>query len=167
MKSATKITIGKIGAPHGVRGDLKLYPLTDFPDRFDDLVHAFINDAPVEITFKRWQKDFLVMHFKGVDSREAAMRLTNSFLKVDRKDAAPLDEGEYYAFDIIGLEVRDQNDAVLGKITNILKTGSNDVYVTKAPDGRELMVPALKKVVTEINVGGGYIKVIRDGNWEL
>lgn len=171
MKSATdklsKITIGKIGAPHGVRGDVKVYPLTDFPDRFDELEHAFIDEKPVEIVFKRWQKNFLVMKFRGIDSRESAARLTNHLLKVDRRDVPPLGEGEYYAFDIIGLEVRDQDDTVLGKITNILKTGSNDVYVTKTADGRELMVPALKKVVTEINVAGGYIKVIWDGSFEF
>ncbi len=183
MKSATKgknkalkkIIIGKFGAPHGVRGDIKVYPLTDFPDRFNDIKKAYVDDAglfaflgnnegEIEIISTRYQNNFVVMKVKGINSREDAARLTNKLLKINRCDVAPLGEGEYYAFDIIGLSVYNQDDEVLGKITDILKTGSNDVYVTKTDDNREILIPALKKVVTEINVDGGYIKVIWNEN---
>lgn len=85
------------------------------------------------------------MKIKGVDSREDAMRFTNKLLKIDRADVAPLGEGEYYSFDIIGLRVINQDGFELGEITDILKTGSNDVYITKAADGRQILIPALKK----------------------
>ena len=162
MKSVTdkKIIIGKFGATHGIRGDIKVYPLTDFPERFNTIKTAYVDDKEIEITKTHYQKNFVVMKIKG-------MRFTNKLLKINRADAASLNEGEYYAFDIVGLEVINQDDVVLGEITDILKTGSNDVYITKAKDGRQILIPALKKVVTEINIQDGYMKVIWDENQEV
>ena len=169
MKSATdkKIIIGKFGATHGIRGDIKVYPLTDFPERFNTIKTAYVDDKEIEISKTRYQKNFVVMKIKGIDNREDAMHFTNKLLKINRADAASLGEGEYYAFDIVGLNVINQDDVVLGEITDILKTGSNDVYITKAKDGRQILIPALKKVVTEINIQDGYMKVIWDENQEV
>ena len=169
MKSATdkKIIIGKFGATHGVRGDIKVYPLTDFSERFADIKSGYVDDKQIEILHTRYQKNFVVMKIKGVDSREEAMRYTNKLLKIDRADVAPLGEGEYYSFDIIGLRVINHDDIELGTITDILKTGSNDVYITKADDGRQILIPALKKVVTQINLEDGYMKVVWDENQEV
>ena len=86
-------------------------------------------------------------------------KLTGELLRVAREDAAPLAEGEFYTFDIIGLAVLDMAGERLGEVTNVLKTGSNDVYVVKKPDGAELLVPALKKVVREIDIAGGFLRV--------
>lgn len=169
LKSATdkKIIIGRFGAPHGVRGDIKVYPLTDFPERFSQLKSFYLDEKELYVAGTRYQNNFVVMKIKNINSREDAARLTNKLLKVAREDAAPLNEGEYYAFDIIGLQVINENEEVLGEITEILKTGSNDVYVTKTKDGRQLLIPALKKVVTEINISEGFIKVIWDINQEV
>ena len=169
MKSATdkKIIIGKIGAAHGVRGDMKVYPLTDFPDRFNTIKKAFIDDKEIDIVSTRYQNNFVVMKVKGVNSREEVARYTNKLLKINRSDVPPLNEGEYYSFDIIGLKVINQDDVVLGEIIEILKTGSNDVYITKTPEGKQLLIPALKKVVTEINIEEGFMKVIWDIDQEV
>lgn len=169
LKSATdkKIIIGKIGAAHGVRGDMKVYPLTDFPDRFNTIKKAFIDDKEINIISTRYQNNFVVMKVKGVNSREEVARYTNKLLKINRSDVPPLNEGEYYSFDIIGLKVINQDDVVLGEIIEILKTGSNDVYITKTPEGKQLLIPALKKVVTEINIEEGFMKVIWDIKQEV
>lgn len=169
LKSATdkKIIIGKIGAAHGVRGDMKVYPLTDFPDRFNTIKKAFIDDKEINIISTRYQNNFVVMKVKDVNSREEVARYTNKLLKINRSDVPPLNEGEYYSFDIIGLKVINQDDVVLGEIIEILKTGSNDVYITKTPEGKQLLIPALKKVVTEINIEDGFMKVIWDINQEV
>lgn len=169
MKSATdkKIIIGKIGAAHGVRGDMKVYPLTDFPDRFNTIKKAFIDDKEIDIISTRYQNNFVVMKVKGVNSREEVARYTNKLLKINRSDVPPLNEGEYYSFDIIGLKVINQDDVVLGEIIEILKTGSNDVYITKTPEGKQLLIPALKKVITEINIEEGFMKVIWDIDQEV
>lgn len=169
LKSATdkKIIIGKIGAAHGVRGDMKVYPLTDFPDRFNTIKKAFIDDKEINIISTRYQNNFVVMKVKGVNSREEVARYTNKLLKINRSDVPPLNEGEYYSFDIIGLKVINQDDVVLGEIIEILKTGSNDVYITKTLEGKQLLIPALKKVVTEINIEDDFMKVIWDINQEV
>lgn len=167
IRNYKKIIIGKIGAAHGVRGDMKVYPLTDFPDRFNTIKKAYVDDKEINIISTRYQGNFVVMKVEGVNSREEVARFTNKLLKINRSDVPPLEDGEYYAFDIIGLQVINQDDVVLGEITEILKTGSNDVYITKAKDGRQILIPALKKVVTEINVEDGFMKVIWDENQEV
>ena len=88
----------------------------------------------------------------GVKDRNGAQLLTNKFLTVDKKDAAPLEEGEFYTFDIIGLDVFNLDAQKLGTVENVLKTGSNDVFVTRTPDGREILIPALKRVVKSIDL---------------
>lgn len=169
LKSATdkKIIIGKFGATHGVRGDIKVYPLTDFPERFNTIKNAYVDDKEIEITSTRYQKNFVVMKIKNINNREEAMRLTNKLLKINRADIAPLDEGEYYVFDIVGLNVINQDDIIFGKVIDILKTGSNDVYVVQSETDKQILIPALKKVVTEINIEAGYIKVVWNENQEV
>ena len=86
MKSATnkKIIIGKIGAAHGVRGDMKVYPLTDFPDRFNTIKKAYVDDKEINIISTRYQGNFVVMKVEGVNSREEVARFTNKLLKINR-----------------------------------------------------------------------------------
>ena len=110
-------------------------PLTDFPNRFDDLKQVYVGDQLLDIDSIKYHKQFVILHFKQYPVREEAMRLTGQLVSLDRSQAAPLAEGEYYAFDIIGLSVYDMDGGLLGKVTNILKTGSNDVYVVKSAEG--------------------------------
>lgn len=147
-----KIIIGKIGAARGLNGELKLIPLTDFEDRFDNLESVEVDGKILKIDGVRQIGNHLVIKFESYDTREAAQKLTGKFIRVDRTEAAPLSEGEFYTFDIIGLEVFDLNDNKLGVVTEVLKTGSNDVFVTKADDGREILIPALKRVVKNIDI---------------
>lgn len=156
-----KIIIGRIGRPQGIKGGLRLYPLTDFPDRFDNLTEAYIDDRLVTINSIQQHSDFLVLNIKGLTEREAAAALTGKFLQIERENAAPLAEGEYYTFDIIGMAVYNEDNLLLGKINNILKTGSNDVYVIKSEQTeKEILLPALKKTVTKIDVENKRMDVI-------
>ena len=147
-----KIIIGKLGGVRGLNGELKLISLTDFEDRFDSLKEVDVDGKILQVDYVRQIGKNLVIRFKNYEIREMAQKLTGKFLRVDRSQAAPLAEGEFYTFDIIGLEVRDLNDNILGIVTNVLKTGSNDVFVTKAEDSREVLIPALKRVVKNINI---------------
>ena len=89
-----------------------------------------------------------------------ASALTGRLLTVDRAEAVPLREGEYYTFDIIGLRVEDEEGNLLGEITDVLQTGSNDVYVVEVPgQAKQLLVPALKSVVRQISLGEGKMVV--------
>ena len=99
------------------------------------------------------------MRFREYAVREDAQKLTGRLLTVARAEAAPLDEGEYYVFDIVGLTVYDEEDNELGTVENVLRTGSNDVYAVRSEDGREILIPALRSVVREIDVPGGRMTV--------
>ncbi|WP_196594301.1 ribosome maturation factor RimM [Pectinatus sottacetonis] len=155
------ITIGKIGKPHGVKGELRVYPLTDFPERFTNLHEAYIDNTTINIISARYSNDFIIIKAESFDNREKAAAVTGKMLKIARCNVAPLNPGEYYAFDIIGLDVYNENGNFLGIITDIIKTGSNDVYITENPvTKQQILIPALKKVVTKIDIKNKRIDVI-------
>ncbi|MBP3232407.1 MAG: 16S rRNA processing protein RimM [Anaerovibrio sp.] len=155
-----RIVIGKLGAPHGIRGELRVIPLTDFPERFENLKQVYVEDALLDIESVKYHKQFVIIKFKQCPVREEAASLTGRLIYIDKKDAAPLEEGEYYTFDIIGLEVFDVDGNTLGNVTEVLKTGSNDVYVvSQKGQAKQLLVPALKAVVREIDIEKGRMVV--------
>ena len=149
MQSEDKITVGKLGKVRGLDGSLKIIPLTDFENRFDDLKEIFVGEKLFQVENVKYISGEIFIKFVGIDSREIAKTLTNKFLKVDKKDVAPLDEGEFYTFDIIGCEVFD-GDKFFGTVAEVLKTGSNDVFQVKGES--EILIPALKSVVKKIDI---------------
>ncbi|TYZ24625.1 ribosome maturation factor RimM [Selenomonas ruminis] len=150
-----RVTIGKVGAAHGIHGEMRIIPLTDFTERFASMKEVMVGDELLHIESCKYHKQYVLMKFREYPIREDAMRLTGKLLTVDRSEAAPLAEGEYYTFDIIGLTVYDVKGKELGRVENVLRTGSNDVYQARRLDGGELLIPALKAVVKEINIAGG------------
>lgn len=154
-----RITIGKVGAPHGIHGELRIIPLTDFVERFETMKEVQVGDDLLHIESVKYHKGFVLMRFREYPVREEAMQLTGRLLTVDRSEAAPLEEGEFYTFDIIGLHVFDAAGKELGVVENVLRTGSNDVYQTRGLDGREILIPALKSVVRAIDINGGRMVV--------
>lgn len=157
LQSAADVIIGKVGAARGLDGTVRIIPLTDFDGRFDALEKISVGGKIFGVEAVKHIGGQLFMKFAGVDSREGARALTNQFLTVDRKDAAPLADGEFYTFDIIGCEVF-ADDKRLGTVTNVLKTGSNDVFEV---DGK-LLIPALKSVVRSIDIAAKRIVVDSD-----
>lgn len=147
-----KIIIGKLGAARGLNGELKIISLTDFEGRFENLQEVEIDDKILQVDYVKYVGNNIVIRFKDYQTREAAQKLTGKMMRVDKNNAAPLSEGEFYTFDIIGLNVFDLNDKKLGTIANVLKTGSNDVFVMKSENDREILIPALKRVVKKIDI---------------
>ncbi|MGN0950049.1 MAG: ribosome maturation factor RimM [Mitsuokella sp.] len=154
-----RVTIGKVGAAHGIHGEMRIIPLTDFTDRFAGMKEVMVGDELLHIESCKYHKQFVLLKFREYPVREDAMRLTGRLLTVDRSEAAPLEEGEFYTFDIIGLKVLDESGKELGTVENVLRTGSNDVYQARCTDGSELLIPALKAVVKKIDVKGGIMVV--------
>ena len=142
-----EIIVGKVGAARGLDGTLKIIPLTDFEGRFDDLKKISVGGKIFCIENVKHIGGQIFIKFAGVDSRESARALTNKFMTVDRKDAAPLDDGEFYIFDIVGCEIFD-GEKKIGTVTNVLKTGSNDVFEVD----KNILIPALKSVVKSIDI---------------
>ena len=157
--SNERIVIGRVGAAHGIRGELRIIPLTDFPERFAVLREVMVGDELLHIESVKPQGKNFLMRFREYTVREDAQKLTGRLLTVARAEAAPLDEGEYYVFDIVGLTVYDEEDNELGTVENVLRTGSNDVYAVRSEDGREILIPALRKVVRTIDVPNGRMTV--------
>lgn len=154
MQDTTEIIIGKVGAARGLDGTLRIIPLTDFEGRFDSLEKISVGGQIFTVEDVKHIGGQIFMKFAGVDSRESARSLTNKFLTVAREDAAPLEDGEFYTFDIIGCEMF-AGDKKLGTVTDVLKTGSNDVFEV---DGK-ILIPALKSVVRSIDIAAKKILV--------
>ena len=154
-----RIVIGRVGAAHGIQGDLRIIPLTDFPERFDALREVMVGDELLHVERVKPQGKNVLVRFREYAVREEAQKLTGRLLTVARADAAPLNEGEYYVFDIVGLTVCDEENNELGTVENVIRTGSNDVYAVRAEDGREILIPALRTAVLAIDVPGGRMTV--------
>jgi 16S rRNA processing protein RimM len=160
------IVIGKIGAPQGVRGEVRVTPLTDFPERFRELKTALLDDGtslPIESV--RYHQQFVLLKFRGMDNRNDIEHLRGKLIKVERKDLVQLPAGHYYIFDIVGLEVYTEEEEYLGKITDVLETGSNDVYIVEQKDKQPLLIPALKSVVLQIDIPTGKM-IVKLQEWE-
>jgi 16S rRNA processing protein RimM len=154
----TAVSIGRVAAPHGVHGELRVDPLTDFPDRFDRGRRVWLVGEPHVVERARFQKDAVLLKLAGIDTRTDAQRVQGKELMLPEAGELPPDEGLYYQHDIIGLRVEDSKGETLGAVADILSTGANDVYVVRGERG-ELLVPAVEDVVREIDVAAGHIVI--------
>ena len=155
-KKLDEIIIGKLGKVRGLSGELRIIPLTDFEGRFDGLTEIFVGGKLMKIESVNHIGDEIFVKFEGIDNREVSKTLTNKILTVPRSQAAPLDDDEFYTFDIIGCEVFSGNKKI-GVVTDVLKTGSNDVFQVQGDE--EILIPALKSVVKKIDIANKKIYV--------
>lgn len=149
------ITIGKALKPWGVKGEVKVQPLTDFPGRFKDLRRVYLvsprgKETACAVKSVRYLAGAPLLLLEGYDAPEKTKAISNYLIKVPRKEAVPLPEGRYYWFELIGMAVLSEAGEKLGEITDIFATGSNDVYVMKR-GRREVYIPATKEIVKQID----------------
>lgn len=149
-----RLMIGIIGAPHGTNGEMRVRIISDFPERLATLTHVYIGDDPQRRRLRslRGASPTAILRVNGVSSRNEAALYRGMPLYMDIRDAKPLDEGEYYWHQLIDMTVVTPDGETLGILTSILQTGANDVYVIAQPDGAELLLPAIKDVVLDIDV---------------
>ena len=157
------LAVGTLRHAHGIRGDLLLDLLTDFPERLKPGTQIFIGEKkkPLKITRRRPHNDGLILGFEGISNPEQAARYRAEVAYVLAEDRPALPEGEYYHHQILGLKVLDEAGTPLGVITEIIETGANDVYVVQNPEEpkREILIPALKQVLLEINLEAKTLRV--------
>lgn len=157
------ITVGKIATSFGIRGEVKVIPYTDFPERFAQTKRLFLCKKDffreVEIETVNYSGEYIIVKLMGIDSPEEAAEYRNALLQVPREDLWPLPEGSYYHFQIVGLTVFTVDRLFLGQVVDILETGCNDVYVVRDDKGKEYLLPALKDVVKEIDLEKGLMFV--------
>lgn len=153
--------IGKIINTQGIKGEVRVLPLTDDIKRFDDIKFVFIDDHKLiktDVEYVRYQKDLVIIKFKNIDNIEDVEKLKNTYILIDRENAIKLSNDRYFVCDIIGLLVYSTDNCFYGEITDVIQTGSNDVYVVKNED-KEILIPALKTIVKEIDINNGRIIV--------
>ena len=152
---STHLMIGEITKPQGVRGEVKARPCTCDPERFEGLETVYIEKdggyAPLRIAVNRIGDDAVFMNVEGVNDRDAAEKLRDTRLFIDRAHAVALDEDTNFLTDLYGLHGLTDDGRDLGKLTDVMQPGGNDVYVFKGSLG-EVLVPALKSVVVEVDV---------------
>jgi 16S rRNA processing protein RimM len=166
--------IGKIIGAHGIKGVLKIHPLTDFPRRFFDMKKLRIErpgkpsrELDVLNVALHEGKGQILVTALGVNDRDAAEELSGWVITVSNEERAELPEGEYWIDSLIGLDVRDMESGdCLGVIDDVMQTGNHDVYQVSTPDGPR-MIPAVAEVVREIDLEAGVMKVtLPEGLWD-
>ena len=157
------LRIGVITAPHGVRGEVKVFPTTDEPERFEDLESVWLYNVKsyvsLDIESVKYFKNMVILKVKQIPDRNEAEKYRSKELYVDREHALPLEEDEYYICDIIGAKVITDTEEEFGTLTDVLQTGANDVYVVKMKDGNEVLLPVIKECVLDVDVENGIVKV--------
>lgn len=157
------LEIGQIVNTFGIKGQVKVVPFTNDINRFDELKKVYIvnksSRKEVEIEDVKYHKNMVLLKFKGFDKIEDVESFRNSYLEIDRQDGKNLEEGEYYIVDLIGLDVVSDEGKNLGKLDDIFNTGSNDIYVVKDELGKQLLLPAIKEVIKEVDLENKKITV--------
>ena len=157
------LVIGQIVNTNGLKGMVKVNPFTDDMMRFEELEDLYIqykgNLKKVKIEQVRYQKNQVLLKLEGINSIEEAENYRNCYLKIHRKDARNLEEDMYFIADLIGLEVYTNQNELLGKLDDVFSTGSNDVYVVKDQNGKQILLPAIKEVIKQIDLKNKKITV--------
>ena len=154
--------IGIITSSHGVRGEMKIYPTTDDARRFKKLKQVFVETKEgfkvFEVESAR-VSDKVLLKLKGIDTPEEVVKYRQRGIFVDRKNAVRLSKDEYFIADLIGIKVICDDGSELGTLKEVMPTGANDVYVVSMNDGKEVLIPAIKDCILDVDVEEGCMKV--------
>ena len=155
------LVIGFLRRPHGVSGEVIMDIHSNFPERIKSGRKVLIGEKhqPHTLDTVRAHNDGLLVSFRGVDSPEEVGKFRNQWVYVKATDVPPLPEGQYYPYQLIGLDVMDDSGNALGKITEVLETGANDVYVVVNESGKEILLPAIPPVILNIDMEQRLMKV--------
>ncbi len=187
---AGRVIIGKIQGPHGIQGMLRLYALTDFPERFEEMKTMTVQFAPSaaprqpgirkpkepvvytvrSVAYYEGRKggNTFLLDLEGVDSREDAEALKGAFVTIAPEERAALAEDEYWVDDVLGMAVQNADDGrELGTVEDVVVTGSNDVYAVRTPEGQLKMIPAVAEVIRAVDTASKIMKVsLPEGLWD-
>ncbi len=154
------LVVGRIVAPWGVRGEVKVALETDFPERFKRLKRVYLGEKVTSFVLEgsRLHQGNALLKLEGCDDRDAAEKLRGQLVQIPIEEAMPLGEDEYYVYQIVGLDVWTTEGEHLGRVSEVLFTAANDVYVVQGEKG-EILIPAIEDVVLEVDLAGGRLTV--------
>lgn len=149
------LQVGVITTTHGIRGEVKVFPTTDDPRRFEELSSILLDTGKelceLEIQRVKYFKQFVILKFRDVDDINEIEPYKGKSLYVTRDMAVPLEENEYYIADLIGMDVFLEDGSLFGRIKDVLETGANDVYIVQTQE-KEVLIPAIKDCILQVDV---------------
>lgn len=150
------LEIGQIVNTNGLKGFLKVKPLTDDITRFEKLKTIYIQKAKELIGFKiqevKYNKQSVLLKLEGIDDITEAEKYKNFYIKISKENAVKLEKNSYFIVDIIGCQVYTDENEYLGNVVDVFQTGSNDVYTLKNSEGKEILIPAIKEVIKNVDI---------------
>ncbi len=156
------LQVGVISSTHGIKGEVKVFPTTDDPQRFKKLKNVILDTGkkqiPLEIQGVKFFKQFVIVKFKGIDNINDIEMYKGKSLLVTREDAVELEEDEYFIADLIGMKVVTEQEE-LGLLTDVIETGANEVYVVDSPKYGEILIPAIYECILDVNLDTQIMKV--------
>lgn len=157
------LQVGIITQTHGLRGEVKVFPTTDDVKRFKKLKEVILDTNKEKITLEiegvKFYKNLAILKFKGFDNINEIERFKGKKLLVTRENAVKLGRNEYFIADLIDMEVYDEEGKHLGILTNVIETGANDVYEVTLEDGRDLLLPAIRQCILDVDMENRKMKV--------
>jgi len=148
------IDFGKITSTHGIRGEVKIYPYTDDVDNILNLKKIYIESKEYKVNSIRFHKNMFITKIMGINTANEAETFRNKLVQREIDENEELEEDTYYIKDLIGLDVYLENNQLFGKIKDVFQTGANDVYVIQTVDEKEVLIPAIKSVVKDVDIDG-------------
>ena len=155
------LVIGRIVKPHGINGEVRVDMHTDLPERYTWLEEVYLgmdDPRPVRVEGVRFHKGRALLKLDGYDNRQDAVKLRSTWLQVPYDEGIPLEDGEYYLYEILGFSVYTDDGNYLGDVSDVLETGANNVFVVEGSHG-ELLLPDTTEVIREIDLDSGRILV--------
>ena len=157
------LRVGVITTTHGIKGEVKVFPTTDDPDRFKELKQVTMDTGkeliPLEIEGVKYFKQYAILKFKGIDTINDIGKYRGKDLLVTRDQAVRLKKDEYFIYDLIGSEVNTEEGEKLGILSEIISTAANDVYVVKTSDQKEMLIPSINECILDIDLESKKITV--------
>ena len=157
------LQVGVITQTHGVHGEVKVFPTTDDPERFLDLEYVFLDTGKekkkLAIQSVKFFKQFVILKFKGINNINDIEKYKRCALLVDRENAVELEEDEYFIADMLGMDVLTEDGEILGTLKDVIETGANDVYIINSKMHGEVLIPAIKECILDVNVKEGKMLV--------
>lgn len=156
--------VGQIVNTHGIKGEVKVIPLTDDVNNFKKYGKVLVGEEWKNILGVKFQKDRVILKLEGIETMDEAETYKKKYLRILREEQPELEEGTFYLKDIIDCMVYDTEDKELGKVFEVIQTKNNDVYWIKSP--KELLIPVLKDIVLDIDIEGKKIIIRPVGEWQ-
>lgn len=165
------LTVGFITTAHGVHGEVKVYPTTDDVKRFKKCKELILDDKKnqrrVKLLSVKFFKQFVIIKFEGIDTMDDALKLKNASLLVTRDMAVKCEKDEYFIADLIGLKVFDEDNNLIGSVSEVYQTGANDVYEIEKEDSKKVLVPAIKDCIKNVDIKEGKMTIhVMEGLFE-